>query len=189
MPYMMPQEAREEWDIFCYYEDTFTPEECARIIEFGKGLPPNEGVIEGSKKEGWRQVRISWINWNQESNWIFERLSNQAINANLRYKFNLNGFLEPLQFTQYERIDDHYDWHQDIGKGLNSIRKLSAVVQLSNENTYEGGDLEFFMGGKKDNRKQGTAYFFPSFEIHRVTPLTGGERYSLVAWISGPPFA
>jgi PKHD-type hydroxylase len=29
---------------------------------------------------------------------------------------------------------------------------------------------------------------FPSFVLHRVTPVTKGTRYSLVAWVSGPPF-
>jgi PKHD-type hydroxylase len=29
---------------------------------------------------------------------------------------------------------------------------------------------------------------FPSWSLHRVTPVTKGTRYSLVAWVSGPRF-
>ena len=34
----------------------------------------------------------------------------------------------------------------------------------------------------------GTLCFFPSFLLHRVTPLTSGVRKSLVTWISGANF-
>ncbi|MFT5169261.1 MAG: PKHD-type hydroxylase [Saprospiraceae bacterium] len=29
---------------------------------------------------------------------------------------------------------------------------------------------------------------FPSFIIHRVTPITKGTRQSIVGWVSGPPY-
>ena len=29
---------------------------------------------------------------------------------------------------------------------------------------------------------------FPSYVLHEVTPVTKGERYSLVAWLTGKPF-
>ena len=29
---------------------------------------------------------------------------------------------------------------------------------------------------------------FPSYSLYEVTPVTKGERYSLVGWITGPQF-
>jgi PKHD-type hydroxylase len=29
---------------------------------------------------------------------------------------------------------------------------------------------------------------FPSYTLHRVTPVTEGTRYSMVGWITGKPF-
>ena len=37
-------------------------------------------------------------------------------------------------------------------------------------------------------RKRGFLTAFPSFSLHEVSPVTKGERYSLVGWITGPAF-
>jgi predicted 2-oxoglutarate/Fe(II)-dependent dioxygenase YbiX len=34
--------------------------------------------------------------------------------------------------------------------------------------------------------ERGSVLAFPSFLYHRVTPVTGGVRRALVAWIAGP---
>ena len=37
-------------------------------------------------------------------------------------------------------------------------------------------------------RTRGSATLFPSFVLHRVTPVTGGTRWSLTLWAHGPAF-
>jgi PKHD-type hydroxylase len=37
----------------------------------------------------------------------------------------------------------------------------------------------------KLDRGRGTFLVFPSFMLHRVTPVTRGTRWSLVAWFGG----
>jgi hypothetical protein len=37
-------------------------------------------------------------------------------------------------------------------------------------------------------RQQGTLIAFPSFLEHRDAPVTRVERFSLVAWVDGPPY-
>ena len=37
-------------------------------------------------------------------------------------------------------------------------------------------------------KTKGTVIFFPSFLRHAVTPVTKGERKSLVLWVHGKPF-
>ena len=72
-------------------------------------------------------------------------------------------------------------------------RKLSFSAQLSNSDDYEGGDLVFDLPeeltpAKDAMRKQGTVIIFPSFLRHMVTPVTKGERHSMVSWIEGLNF-
>ena len=64
------------------------------------------------------------------------------------------------------------------------------ALKLSHEDEYEGGDLQFFTGPEPMDapRKRGTLVIFPSFLIHRVTPVFSGVRQSMVSWISGPNF-
>ena len=80
---------------------------------------------------------------------------------------------------------------QDIGPGLLSKRKISITVQLSGQDEYEGGDLELFRGGSMDGpfikaeRSAGCVFLFPSYMMHRVTPVTRGTRKSFVLWLGG----
>ena len=54
----------------------------------------------------------------------------------------------------------------------------------------EGGNLQVMTSGEPQNvRKQrGLIALFPSYILHQVTPVTQGNRQSLVAWVSGPAF-
>ena len=53
-----------------------------------------------------------------------------------------------------------------------------------------GGDLKFFEDntGSIAVKQQGTLILFPSYVLHQVTPVTKGERNSLVAWVTGDKF-
>jgi PKHD-type hydroxylase len=74
------------------------------------------------------------------------------------------------------------------------IRKLSLVCNLSDPDSYAGGDLQFDFGYKQpvhtctELRNQGSIVVFPSHLLHRLTPITAGTRYSLVLWNLGLPF-
>ena len=71
-----------------------------------------------------------------------------------------------------------------------SRRKISITVQLSDPSEYEGGDLQIKINaGQSDTPKGlGNVVIFPSYLLHRVTPVTKGLRRSLVLWITGPAF-
>ena len=102
--------------------------------------------------------------------------------------FDLSGFGDEIQYTEYfGENNGHYSWHGDIGPNV-PHRKLSIVVQLSDPEDYEGGELELSAGSYLVDgpKTKGTVIVFPSFVLHRVLPLTSGERRSLVSWVSGP---
>ena len=111
-----------------------------------------------------------------------------SVNA-ANFRFDLTGFGEGLQLTLYEGSDNGtYDWHCDRGAIVS--RKLSLVHQLTDPSRFEGGNLEILQINKPITLKKqrGLITVFPSYTTHRVTPVTSGERSSLVVWISGPPF-
>ena len=108
------------------------------------------------------------------------------------FGFDLEEFAESPQIARYgaER-QGHFDWHSDIGAGaLAAKRKLTIVVQLSDPAEYEGGQLELRADASISTapRQRGMAMVFPSFVLHRVTPVTAGERLSLTLWSHGPAF-
>ena len=92
-----------------------------------------------------------------------------------------------MQFTNYKAPGGKYDSHVD--RCYNTpIRKLSVIVLLSDE--FEGGDFELICDDNpiKLEMKKGKLFAFPSFILHRVKPITKGERNSLVGWVTGPNF-
>jgi PKHD-type hydroxylase len=137
-----------------------------------------------------RRSQIAWMINNHETAWVFERLGDVASRLNADYfGFDLTGFGEKLQLTNYEQSENGmYGWHQDYG-GVVS-RKLSLSLQLTDPSEYEGGNLQIMSGGEPETAKKqrGLIVAFPSYAVHQVTPVTQGSRQSLVAWISGPVF-
>jgi PKHD-type hydroxylase len=172
--------------------DAFTPEECDRLIRHAtvEGGKPADVVSDNRLhyRPTVRRSTIRWVNNNPEVQWMFERLNALVLAANQHYRFDIYGFIDPVQVAEYG-VDDHFDWHVDLSTGMTSLRKLSISVQLSDPADYDGGELEFH--GSSYGRQptsRGAAILFPSFVSHRVTPITRGTRFSLVAWASGPAF-
>lgn len=179
----------EDVSSYSIIDDIFTPGEIEAIINIGKDSGLSDGLTAGGLRSDARDSSVSFIFPNELTHWIFEKLSNSILEVNRQfYHFELHGLFQGLQFTAYHAPSQHYGWHVDMGSG--TARKLSVTVQLSDPSEYEGGLLELQNGGNvvTVDQKKGIACFFPSWTLHRVTPVTRGTRYSLVAWVSGPSF-
>jgi PKHD-type hydroxylase len=83
-----------------------------------------------------------------------------------------------------------------LGKNVNETddtRKLTLILLLSESGIdFVGGDLLMNMGMEKNALSvplhKGRIVAFPSFLIHKVTPVLRGTRKSLVIWVEGPKF-
>jgi len=117
------------------------------------------------------------------------------------YGFDVQGLApyDPPYVMRYE-VGDHFAWHVDNGLADPPLgsRKLSFSLQLSRATDYDGGDLEMASfasayhpevdGPSPLLRQHGHLIVFPSFTLHRVSPITRGVRHAIVGWIHGPPF-
>ena len=131
--------------------------------------------------------------------WYFLREANK-----IQFNYDLEYF-QSVQFAEY-KDGGFYGWHQDdVNAGTNKsneIRKLSLTLVVSNPDTFEGGELQFYNGDRpveemgkitaeqvtNDIKAQGTVIVFDSRDWHRVTPVTKGIRHSIVCWTIGPKF-
>ncbi len=172
----------------------FTAEECERLIpyappSYGAGVEAGLGV--GAPGGAIRQATLAWLADEPALAWLSTRLTQLMAEAQRRgWAFELDGFLESAQVARYD-VGGHYDWHIDRGSAaISQQRKLAVVVQLSPENAYSGGDLQLNPAGHRlsSPRTQGSAMVFPSYVLHRVTPVVSGTRFSLTQWIHGPHF-
>ena len=181
---------------FITWENGFTDQELDTIESYCSKLPPDKALISGKSLTDnyteYRSSKTAWVTYNQETAWLYDKLAFIARQLNSQfYRFDLYGFSEDLQFTIYDSEEKgHYDWHIDSGHDVSVPRKLSLVLQLSDPSTYAGGDLQILTA--KDplvvKRERGLISAFPSYRLHRVTPVTTGIRKTLVVWIAGPAF-
>lgn len=98
-------------------------------------------------------------------------------------------FIEPYEVKRYN-IGDFFEPHKDNYFVLDEKidRKINLIVQLSDSNNYEGGDLIIGIGPNqfKITRNKGSVIIFPAQYIHQVTKITKGQRYSLIGHAWGP---
>ena len=160
--------------------------------EFKKGKTGGWGE-EAESQPSKREVDMQFSN----ANWINALLCGYIRYANdANFHYNLSDTDRELaQISKYLK-DDFYQRHIDYGDSQALTRKLSLVVQLSDENDYEGGDLRFYSGVWNPHieleepfsqafRGKGSVIVFDSRTVHEVTPVISGTRYSLVKWYHG----
>ena len=173
---------------FYFFEDVFSDKEIEEIKELAMKYPAEvAGVGQDESVRTQDGVRKSSVRWMRNAPyWLYERLFECVNEANEQmWHFTLNGAREVIQYTEYPPNGGHYDWHMDCGHGIQMQRKISITVQLNDD--YEGGDLELWRGQNPQRalKKKGAVVVFPSYMLHRVSPVTKGIRNSLVLWIGG----
>ena len=188
----------EERSFCTYYGGTgvFSNEEVDKIKKTGDSLTNETSKTFGQGDQGEnRKGSVGWLPLNESNKWIYSRLLSITEEANNSlWKFDLTGFWEDCQYTTYEasskKDGDFYDYHLDIDGSYGVQRKISIVVQLSDQEDYEGGELELKTSKNSyvADKSKGSILLFPSFCLHKVHPVTKGKRNSLVLWVSGMPF-
>lgn len=177
------------------WKDGFNNQDIENIISLCDPLLKEDAVVGYNAEVNFniRKSTVSWLYPNNDTMWIFDKIAYIARELNSEfYNFDIYGFLEPMQYTIYESgSDGFYDWHMDQSTKSNLPRKFSLVLQLSDPEDYEGGELQIYNGSNDSisiEKIKGFVVGFPSFTWHRVTPVTKGTRKTLVVWISGPSF-
>jgi len=184
-------------EIYATVTQAFSPQECNDIIRLSDKFKLHDALLQdpATRKdivsEKYRKGKVKWFNpAEEETHWIYRKLTDITTRVNDQFWGWDLDFIEDLQFTIYEDLNDNYNKHFDHVWDSNSYRKLSFSLQLTDPSLYEGCDLELHLGEKTftGDRSLGSITFFSGFALHTVTPLTRGKRYSLVGWVAGPPF-
>ena len=144
-------------------------------------------------KDSVRKSQHCWIpstHWIGGFLWHFIKMANKD-----NFLYDISDIENDLiQYTQYNK-GDFYKWHTDmdicdINEPDQLVRKLSFTLQLTNEDEYTGGNLEFADFDDSSYtfsvpKSRGTVIVFDSRVPHRVTPVESGIRKSLVGWVVG----
>ncbi len=130
---------------------------------------------------------------NEDWTWLSKKIEMmmKAVNNGV-FHFDIKDTDGELKMIEYEK-GGHYTWHADFNPGTCSLRKLVAIIQLTDPSEYEGGEVQFaFQDENKDwyemEKKKGSITFFPAFTSHRVKPITKGKRYVIQELFIGDHF-
>jgi PKHD-type hydroxylase len=171
------------------------PSECELLVRdaLERGMNPAH-VLHGDKPVYDPQMRKSRVLW------ITQELPNKEIDGKI--KSATRSAAEVVfkadhddrwifQLSQYEK-GDRLRWHIDDAHydATTGFRKFVTIIQLSNPDTYTGGDLLFENGPDAYPislpREQGGGATCVTHRQHQVSPIRSGVRYSMVAWLLGP---
>lgn len=145
-----------------------------------------EGDPNAHVRSDARRTRVRWLN-PVENRWVYDIIWQEAQKANALFQFDVVSMWDPIQLAIYDADEGgFFRWHTDTLPS-DLTRKISITCPLNDDSEYEGGALEFNGGAiQRPPQAAGSPIMFPSWLLHRVTPVTRGKRYSLVAWIRGP---
>ena len=166
------------------------------VDEYASLQDLEKGGTSGGAGTDIRRSEICWLidtNYEDLLKPVYDSITRIArdVNDDL-WGYNIRGW-EGFQYSRYDsEYKGQYDWHMDVpARQLEGLqRKVSFSVGLS-EDYYEGGDLELMISRDSQHSfklSRGDIVVFPSFILHRVTPVTSGIRNALVGWGLGPNF-
>ena len=174
------------------WENLFTPAELDAIEQIGDRLNQEraELLAKDTGRDSIRVTRVAWLMRDAQTESFYTRMEEVVLRLNAQFfRYDLSGVVT-IQYAVYDGTEGgHFDWHKDHGNALEEPRKISLSLQLSEADAYEGCNLELHGAHVQvAPRTRGTMIAFPSYMLHRVTPILSGIRKSLVIWAAGPEF-
>jgi PKHD-type hydroxylase len=169
----------------------FTPAMCERVIAIAEGVGFGRSLVYGEKGAPADDPNVR----SSDSARISAERHREyyAVIADVVRKYNTDHCrfsvtgLDALQVIRY-RPGARFKMHSDVvGEVAGANRKISLILQLSDENDYTGGEL-VFADDSVVPRTRGGGCIFPAWIPHEVLPVTSGLRYSLVTWAVGDCF-
>jgi SM-20-related protein len=175
---------------------------CRNILNETSNGAFQPATVYGRTESGSVDERVRKTSRLSVSEETFQLVNQQLLDYKPRvehhFQVSLRDCEEP-QFLRYN-VGDFFVAHQDGNTGMirlatDAERRVSIVIFLNSQSdeplprTYNGGSLKF-----SDYRKPlpdrefympveaGLLVAFRSELTHEVTPITRGERYSIVSW-------
>jgi PKHD-type hydroxylase len=190
-----PRHIHDSDNLF-YWENFLTDSDIDTLLSLTEWRNTSEGLtgIDKGEINKKRKSQIAWHVPSEKTFEIWKKITDTIAHVNsMCFHYDLSGCYEPMQLTMYNsKNSEYYSWHVDSFNQPHSVpRKLSMTLLLSDPSEFKGGELQVMKDSENImtlEQKKGRAWFFPSYMLHRVTPVTKGIRRSAVLWIGGPPF-
>ncbi|MEK0191664.1 MAG: Fe2+-dependent dioxygenase [Oscillatoriales cyanobacterium] len=164
-----------------------TSEELGLIIDRLK----NAEFVDGKLTAGWYAQQVknnAQLKNDAAPTQELRNLVNQALKRNSLFQIAARPkAIRPIMFSRYQG-GMYYGTHIDnaiMGDEKLMRSDLSLTLFLSDPATYTGGELviESTQGEQAFKLDAGSMVVYPTTTLHRVEPVTEGERLAAVTWV------
>ncbi len=143
--------------------------------------------VDGTRTAGWHAKLVKnnqQVDRTQPDYTPLNKSVSDAIMRNGSFRMAARPrHITPLLFSRY-RDGMEYGTHVDDPVMYNLRSDISFTLFLAEPGTYDGGELvmETTAGERAFKLDPGQMLIYPSTTLHRVTPVTKGERVAAVGW-------
>jgi PKHD-type hydroxylase len=172
-----------------------SPTDINNILHLLRHAPTGEGWVDGAITSGKQSAQVKNNQQMPEHGKITQQAREIVVGGISRHPSFMTAALPrrlyPPNFNRYSGDSNTFGPHID-----NALRTLpgapgflrtdlSCTLFLSEPNSYEGGEL-VITGANGDQAYKlpaGSLLLYPATTVHRVNPVTRGERISSFFWI------
>ncbi|MCC3417796.1 MAG: Fe2+-dependent dioxygenase [Microcoleus sp. PH2017_01_SCD_O_A] len=151
----------------------------------------NAEFVDGKLTAGWYAQQVknnAQLKNDAAPTQELRNLVNQALKRNSLFQIAARPkAIRPIMFSRYQG-GMYYGTHIDnaiMGDEKLMRSDLSLTLFLSHPATYTGGELviESTQGEQAFKLDAGSMVVYPTTTLHRVEPITEGERLAAVTWV------
>jgi PKHD-type hydroxylase len=163
--------------------DVLTPDDIAKVADKLNALR----FVDGTATAGWHAKLVKNNQQVDRTQIEYQPLNKAVTEAIMRHPmFRMAARprqVTPLLFSRY-RDGMEYGTHVDDPVMQNLRSDVSFTLFLADPKSYDGGELvmETTAGEQAFKPGAGQLIMYPSTTLHRVTPVTKGERLAAVGW-------
>lgn len=166
--------------------ELLTKEACAEIRESLNAAEFVDGRVTAGKRAA-KVKKNEQVDAKDPEKVAIQEKVLAALNKNALFqRFALPKKVNRPLLSRY-KVGMEYGLHVDNPLMLKGAMRtdLSLTVFLNEKEDYEGGELEILSGFGAVNVKlaAGACVVYPSSTLHRVKPVTKGERLAAVTWV------
>lgn len=168
----------------------FSPQEAQMLVEKLRAT----SWIDGKATAGAQSQRVKHNRQLDGDNPLGREIGDEIINRLAKDAVFMSAALPkriyPPLFNRYG-MGESFGFHIDNAvRGIRASRErvrtdLSATLFLSDPDTYDGGELVIrdTYGEQRVKLKAGSMILYPGSSVHKVEPVTRGERIASFFWI------
>jgi hypothetical protein len=176
---------------FLNHYQVYSPSQVKKISKaLSPLLQPSPTFIKKGPKGSIKDCTVSVVSWGKTQSFLRPFVDRAWRTNEEIFGVHIYPLREDYRFFHnVYKPGQQYSFHVDDSASPPTSCKLTCLLNLSTQ-PYSGGEFMLQPGGEtlviKEFNTPGTMVVFPSYILHKISPVIKGTRVSLAALLEGP---